>query len=156
MPWATHVEQCRRQWVAKPQGGANPIKRRPSSDWGLQLDPMKEESLVIADQLCRGEYVLELCTRVLCSRVCQPVKIRPRLCRSREMKSQFAIREDPNEGRKYMSHSLNVRKRCHAWTILRVHGEVLCKQCAWHIRDIEMWENGVFGDRRRSCMVFAV
>ena len=23
---------------------------------------MKEESLVIADQLCRGEYVLELCT----------------------------------------------------------------------------------------------
>src|SRR5690625_6882946 len=28
-----------------------------SSDWGLQLDPMKSESLVIADQQCCGEYV---------------------------------------------------------------------------------------------------
>ncbi len=28
-----------------------------SSDWGLQLDPMKSESLVIADQHCCGEYV---------------------------------------------------------------------------------------------------
>ena len=64
MPGATHVEQWSRQCVAKPQGGANRTKQRPSSDWGLQLDPMKTESLVIADQLCRGEYVLELCTRI--------------------------------------------------------------------------------------------
>ncbi|EFL24236.1 conserved hypothetical protein, partial [Streptomyces himastatinicus ATCC 53653] len=28
-----------------------------SSDWGLQLDPMKLELLVIADQHCCGEYV---------------------------------------------------------------------------------------------------
>jgi hypothetical protein len=34
---------------AKPRGGANP-KNRPSSDWSLQLDSMKLESLVIADQ----------------------------------------------------------------------------------------------------------
>ena len=41
MPWATHVVQWRVQWVAKPRGGANPIKARPSSDWSLQLDSMK-------------------------------------------------------------------------------------------------------------------
>ena len=62
MPWATHVLQWPVQWVAKPQGGANPIKTGPSSDWGLQPAPMKPESLVIADQPCRGEYVLESCT----------------------------------------------------------------------------------------------
>ena len=33
-----------------------------SSDCGLKLDHMKLELLVIADQLCRGEYVLESCT----------------------------------------------------------------------------------------------
>ncbi len=33
-----------------------------SSDWGLQLDPMKSESLVIADQQCCGEYVPGPCT----------------------------------------------------------------------------------------------
>src|SRR5688500_6290217 len=37
-------------------------KRCPSSDWSLQLDSMKLESLVIADQLRRGEYVPEPCT----------------------------------------------------------------------------------------------
>ena len=37
-------------------------KNRPSSDWGLQLDPMKLESLVIAHQLRRGECVPEPCT----------------------------------------------------------------------------------------------
>ena len=62
MPWATLVLQWPRQWVANPQGGANPIKLGPSSDWGLQLAPMKLESLVIADQPRRGEYVLESCT----------------------------------------------------------------------------------------------
>ena len=38
------------------------LKRHPSSDWGLQLDPMKPESLVTVDQPCRGEYVLGFCT----------------------------------------------------------------------------------------------
>src|SRR3954462_2981086 len=33
-----------------------------SSDWGLQLDPMKLESLVIADQQRCGEYVPGPCT----------------------------------------------------------------------------------------------
>jgi hypothetical protein len=33
-----------------------------SSDWGLQLDPMKSESLVIADQQRCGEYVPGDCT----------------------------------------------------------------------------------------------
>ena len=33
-----------------------------SSDWGLQLAPMKPELLVIADQPRRGEYVPGPCT----------------------------------------------------------------------------------------------
>lgn len=33
-----------------PRGGANPIKAGLSSDWSLQLDSMKAELLVIADQ----------------------------------------------------------------------------------------------------------
>ena len=33
-----------------------------SPDWSLQLDSMKSESLVIADQQCRGEYVPGSCT----------------------------------------------------------------------------------------------
>ena len=62
MPWATHVIQWRVQWVAKARAGANPIKARPSSDWSLQLDSMKLESLVSAYQLWCAEYVLESCT----------------------------------------------------------------------------------------------
>jgi hypothetical protein len=37
-------------------------KRTPSPDCSLQLDCMKLESLVIADQQCRGEYVPGPCT----------------------------------------------------------------------------------------------
>ena len=37
-------------------------KNRLSSDWGLQLDPMKLESLVIAGQQHCGECVPEPCT----------------------------------------------------------------------------------------------
>ena len=37
-------------------------KRGLSSDWSLQLDSMKLELLVIADQLRCGEYVLGPCT----------------------------------------------------------------------------------------------
>ena len=33
-----------------------------SSDWSLQLDSMKAELLVIADQPCCGEYVPGSCT----------------------------------------------------------------------------------------------
>ena len=45
-----------------PATGSQSHKSRLSSDWGLQLDPMKPESLVIADQPCRGEYVPGPCT----------------------------------------------------------------------------------------------
>ena len=37
-------------------------KTNPSSDWSLQLDSMKAESLVIPDQQRRGEYVPGPCT----------------------------------------------------------------------------------------------
>ena len=37
-------------------------KPHPSPDCSLQLDCMKSESLVIADQQCRGEYVPGPCT----------------------------------------------------------------------------------------------
>jgi len=48
--------------------GSNPARvsqsQKPflSPDWSLQLDSMKSESLVIADQHCCGEYVPGPCT----------------------------------------------------------------------------------------------
>ena len=62
IPWATHVLQSHLQRDAISRDGANPYKRCASSDWSLQLDSMKPESLVIAGQLYRGEYVLKSCT----------------------------------------------------------------------------------------------
>ena len=50
MPWATHMIQWTLQWVAKPRGGANPIKSVLSSDRRLKLASLKLELLVIADQ----------------------------------------------------------------------------------------------------------
>ncbi len=47
---ATHVLQWYLQRAAKLRSQANPKKRCLSSDWSLQLDSMKLESLVIADQ----------------------------------------------------------------------------------------------------------
>lgn len=47
---ATHVLQWAVQKEAKPRGEANLIKAARSPDWSLQLDSMKLESLVIADQ----------------------------------------------------------------------------------------------------------
>ena len=47
----------------KPGGDAERIpKGSPSSDWSLQLDSMKLDSLVIAHQPWRGEYVPGPCT----------------------------------------------------------------------------------------------
>ena len=60
--WATHIIQWRLQRVATGKPRANRNKSRPSSDWGLKLDPMKLDLLVIAGQLYRGEYVLKSCT----------------------------------------------------------------------------------------------
>jgi hypothetical protein len=50
------TKRCNTAMSSKPQ------KTAPSSDWSLQLDSMKLESLVIANQLRRGEYVPGLCT----------------------------------------------------------------------------------------------
>ena len=49
----------------EPRGDAERIpKARPSSDWSLQPDSMKLDSLVIAHQPWRGEYVPGPCTPV--------------------------------------------------------------------------------------------
>ncbi len=47
---------------SKTERWSKPQKADLSPDWGLQLAPMKLESLVIADQLRRGECVPEPCT----------------------------------------------------------------------------------------------
>ena len=47
---ARNVLQWLLQRVARPRGGANPIKDSLSSDRSLQLDCVKAELLVIADQ----------------------------------------------------------------------------------------------------------
>ena len=46
----------------QPARGSQSQKPYLSPDWSLQLDSMKSESLVIADQHCRGEYVPGPCT----------------------------------------------------------------------------------------------
>ena len=53
MAGTVRVRHCEVELIAKAS---------LSSDWGLQLDPMKSESLVIADQQCCGEYVPGPCT----------------------------------------------------------------------------------------------
>ncbi len=50
MPRATHTLQWDGQWVAKPRGGANPIKPFLSWDCRLQFACMNPELVVIADQ----------------------------------------------------------------------------------------------------------
>ena len=47
---------------SEPATVSQPLKVRLSSDRGLQLDPVKLESLVIAHQPWRGEYVPGPCT----------------------------------------------------------------------------------------------
>ena len=47
---------------SQPARGSKSQKAVLSSDCTLQLEYMKLESLVIADQQCRGEYVLGSCT----------------------------------------------------------------------------------------------
>ena len=50
-------------YSGKPRGDAERIpKARPSSDWSLQPGSMKLDSLVIAHQPWRGEYVPGPCT----------------------------------------------------------------------------------------------
>jgi hypothetical protein len=47
---------------SQPARGSESQKPRLSSDRGLQLAPVKVESLVTADQQCCGEYVPGPCT----------------------------------------------------------------------------------------------
>ena len=47
---------------SQPARGSQSQKAGPSSDWSLQLDSMKPESLVIVNQPSHGEYVLGSCT----------------------------------------------------------------------------------------------
>ncbi len=47
---------------SQPARGSQSQKADLSPDWSLQLDSMKSESLVIANQQCRGEYVPGPCT----------------------------------------------------------------------------------------------
>ena len=53
------MAHTKRSDLARASG---PHKVRRSPDWSLQLDSMKSESLVIADQHCCGEYVPGPCT----------------------------------------------------------------------------------------------
>ena len=53
------TEGCKPATVSQSQ------KPHLSPDWSLQLDSMKSESLVIADQHCCGEYVTAATRRTL-------------------------------------------------------------------------------------------
>ncbi len=63
-PLCPGLDTCYNGWYkGKQDREVEPIpKTTPSSDRGLQPVPVKTESLVIADQLRRGEYVPEPCT----------------------------------------------------------------------------------------------
>lgn len=60
-PWATHVIQWPVQWVAKPQGGANPKNR---SQFGLMSATRHHEAGITSNRESArpGEYVLGSCT----------------------------------------------------------------------------------------------
>ena len=60
---APYVQGCKHATMAgtegcKPARGSQSQKAGLSSDRGLQLDPVKSESLVIADQQRCGEYAV--------------------------------------------------------------------------------------------------
>ena len=64
---APYVQGYTRATMAGPKGcktarWSESLKAGLSSDWSLQLDSMKAELLVIANQQRRGEYVPGPCT----------------------------------------------------------------------------------------------
>ena len=66
-PHGLYVQGCTRATMAyterrEPARWSKSQKVRPSSDWSLQLDSMKLESLVTAGQQYCGEYVPGPCT----------------------------------------------------------------------------------------------
>jgi hypothetical protein len=64
----------------EPARGSESQKAALSSDRGLQLDLVKSESLVIADQQCRGEYVPGPCTRLKAHGSIEDEAVRIRSC----------------------------------------------------------------------------
>ena len=66
-PHAPYALGCKRATMGGTEGGkgasrSGSHKAVLSSDRSLQLDFVKPDSLVTADQLCCGEYVLGACT----------------------------------------------------------------------------------------------
>ena len=66
---APYAQGCKHATMAGTKGRytvrlSESHKAGLSSDWSLQLDSMKSESLVIPDQQCRGEYVPGPCTHL--------------------------------------------------------------------------------------------
>ncbi len=66
-PHGLYAQGCKRATMAgtnrrETARWSKSEKTSPSSDWSLQLDSMKLESLVIVDQLRYGECVPEPCT----------------------------------------------------------------------------------------------
>ena len=65
--YGPYAQGCTRATMAGTEGcdaarRGGPKRAGPRSDWGLQPDPMKLDSLVIAHQPWRGEYVPGPCT----------------------------------------------------------------------------------------------
>ncbi len=65
--YGPYAQGCTRATMAgtmgsKAAGWSKSPKAGPSSDWSLQLDSMKSDSLVTAHQLRRREYVPGPCT----------------------------------------------------------------------------------------------
>ncbi len=66
-PYGPYIQGCTRATMAGTEGSktarwSKSLKAGPSSDWSLQLDSMKSDSLVTAYQLRRREYVPGPCT----------------------------------------------------------------------------------------------
>ncbi len=66
-PYGPYIQGCTRATMAGTEGRntarwSKSLKAGPSSDWSLQLDSMKSDSLVTAYQLRRREYVPGPCT----------------------------------------------------------------------------------------------
>ena len=65
--YGPYAQGCTRATMPGTEGSetarwSQSFKAGPSSDWSLQLDSMKPESLVMAHQLRRREYVPGPCT----------------------------------------------------------------------------------------------
>jgi len=87
-PHGPYVQGCTHATLRATKGcdpvrGSESQKSAPGSDRGLQLDLVKAESLVIADQQCCGEYVPGSCTQLKAQGSVrdQMVRIHPRVFR---------------------------------------------------------------------------